>query len=136
MVLLPFFDIPSGFQLGKITEECPFQGPVFFDWVDDIVKIFGVWEKFTVSHSRLCCIPYFTLYKLVSLRNSLNRISSLWLRPCPSSVTSSVLFIHGWHPWMKISSIENFDGWQLHPWMKKFHPWMKKFYPWMKRFHP
>ena len=33
MVLLPFFDILSGFQLGKITEECPFQGPVFFDFV-------------------------------------------------------------------------------------------------------
>ena len=30
MVLLPFFDIPSGFQLEKITEEYPFQGPVFF----------------------------------------------------------------------------------------------------------
>ena len=30
MILLPFFDIPSGFRLGKITEECPFQGPVFF----------------------------------------------------------------------------------------------------------
>ena len=25
-----FFDIPFGFRLGKITEECPFQGPVFF----------------------------------------------------------------------------------------------------------
>ena len=34
MVLLPFFDIPSGFQLAKITEECPFQGPVFFGLID------------------------------------------------------------------------------------------------------
>ena len=31
MILVPSFDIPSGFRLGKITEECPFQGPVFFD---------------------------------------------------------------------------------------------------------
>ena len=30
MILVPSFDIPSGFRLGKITEECPFQGPVFF----------------------------------------------------------------------------------------------------------
>ena len=30
MVLVPFFDIPSGFWLEKITLECPFQGPVFF----------------------------------------------------------------------------------------------------------
>ena len=30
MILVPSFDIPSGFKLGKITEECPFQGPVFF----------------------------------------------------------------------------------------------------------
>ena len=31
MILVPSFDIPSSFRLGKITEECPFQGPVFFD---------------------------------------------------------------------------------------------------------
>ena len=30
MILVPFFDIPSGLRLGKVTEECPFQGPVFF----------------------------------------------------------------------------------------------------------
>ena len=31
MILLPNFDIPSGFQLEKILQEFPFQGPVFFD---------------------------------------------------------------------------------------------------------
>ena len=31
MILLPHFDIPSGLQLGKIPQEFPFQGPVFFD---------------------------------------------------------------------------------------------------------
>ena len=30
MILLPHFDILSGFQLGKIPQEFPFQGPVFF----------------------------------------------------------------------------------------------------------
>ena len=30
MILVPSFDILSGFRLEKITEECPFQGPVFF----------------------------------------------------------------------------------------------------------
>ena len=39
MVLLPFFDTPSGFQLGKITEECPFQGPVFFGLVHSVAQI-------------------------------------------------------------------------------------------------
>ena len=43
MVLLPFFDIPSGFQLGKITEECPFQGPVFFDLV--YKEVYLTWMK-------------------------------------------------------------------------------------------
>ena len=38
MVLLPFFDIPSGFQLGKITEECPFQGPVFFGFSNGFIE--------------------------------------------------------------------------------------------------
>ena len=33
MILLPNFDIPSGFQLGKIPQEFPFQGPVFFGLV-------------------------------------------------------------------------------------------------------
>ena len=36
MILVPSFDIPSGFRLGKITEECPFQGPVFFDLLHEI----------------------------------------------------------------------------------------------------
>ena len=31
MILLPHFDIPYGFRLGKIPQEFPFQGPVFFD---------------------------------------------------------------------------------------------------------
>ena len=31
ILLLPFFQIPSGFQFEKISKECPFQGPVFFD---------------------------------------------------------------------------------------------------------
>ena len=31
MVLSPFFDIPSDFQPGKILQECPFLGQVFFD---------------------------------------------------------------------------------------------------------
>ena len=30
MMLLPHFDIPCGFQLGKIPQEFPFQGQVFF----------------------------------------------------------------------------------------------------------
>ena len=33
MVLVPSFDIPSDFRLGKITEECQFQGLVFFAYV-------------------------------------------------------------------------------------------------------
>ena len=40
MALLPIFDTPSGFQLGKTTEECPFQGPVFFDQPHVINNIF------------------------------------------------------------------------------------------------
>ena len=31
MILLPHFDIPYGFGLGKIPCNLPFQGPVFFD---------------------------------------------------------------------------------------------------------
>ena len=34
MILVSSFDIPSGFRLEKITEECPFQGPVFFGLVN------------------------------------------------------------------------------------------------------
>ena len=30
MVLLLFFDMTSGFRLGRNPQECPFQGPVFF----------------------------------------------------------------------------------------------------------
>ena len=30
MILLPHFDIPYGFGLGKIPQVFPFQGPVFF----------------------------------------------------------------------------------------------------------
>ena len=30
MILLPHFDNPPGFQLGKIPQEFPFQDPVFF----------------------------------------------------------------------------------------------------------
>ena len=30
MILLPHFDIPYGFRLGKIPYKFPFQGPVFF----------------------------------------------------------------------------------------------------------
>ena len=30
MILLPHFDIPYGFGLGKIPYDLPFQGPVFF----------------------------------------------------------------------------------------------------------
>ena len=30
MILLPHFDIPSAFRLGKTAQEFPFQGPVFF----------------------------------------------------------------------------------------------------------
>ena len=30
MILLPHFDIPYGFGLGKIPSDLPFQGPVFF----------------------------------------------------------------------------------------------------------
>ena len=31
MLLLPHFDILYGFQLGKIPQQFPFQGPVFFE---------------------------------------------------------------------------------------------------------
>jgi len=34
MILLPHFDIPSGFGLGKISQEFLFQGPVFFGLVE------------------------------------------------------------------------------------------------------
>ena len=30
IILLPHFDIPYGFGLGKIPYDLPFQGPVFF----------------------------------------------------------------------------------------------------------
>ena len=39
MILVPSFDIPSGFRLGKITEECPFQGPVFFELIDGLLTL-------------------------------------------------------------------------------------------------
>ena len=39
MILAPSFDIPSGFRLGKITGECPFQGPVFFGWNKRVGRI-------------------------------------------------------------------------------------------------
>ena len=32
IILSSHFDIPSGFQLEKIRQEFPFQGPVFFAW--------------------------------------------------------------------------------------------------------
>ena len=32
MILLPHFDIPYGFGLGKIPCDLPFQGPVFFEY--------------------------------------------------------------------------------------------------------
>ena len=39
MILLPHFDIPYGFGLGKIPYDLPFQGPVFFGlsqyWVEE-----------------------------------------------------------------------------------------------------
>ena len=34
MILLPHFDIPYGFGLGKIPYDLPFQGPVFFGLVN------------------------------------------------------------------------------------------------------
>ena len=40
MILLPHFDIPSGFRLGKIPQKFPFQGPVFFGLFGK-VRLFG-----------------------------------------------------------------------------------------------
>ena len=31
MLLVPFSDVPFGFRLRKIPQECPFQGSVFFE---------------------------------------------------------------------------------------------------------
>ncbi len=47
MMLSSNFDIPSGFQLGKIPQEFPFQGPVFFGLSDSEPRnplIFGKYE--------------------------------------------------------------------------------------------
>ena len=41
MILLPDFDIPYGFGLGKIPCDLPFQGPVFFGLVNNTkIKFF------------------------------------------------------------------------------------------------
>ena len=40
MILLPHFDIPSGFWLGKFPQEFPFYGPVFFESVYKISYIY------------------------------------------------------------------------------------------------
>ena len=36
-----------------------------------------------------------------------------------------VFFIHGWHPWIKGSSIIFFHGWHFYPWIKSCHLWME-----------
>ena len=60
MILVPSFDIPSGFRLGKITEECPFQGPVFFgvsnsllDIHPDILSGIGMATKYSLGTSNI-----------------------------------------------------------------------------------
>ena len=56
MILVPSFDIPSGFRLGKITEECPFQGPVFFVLINPIPTtmsslIYRIFKKYDLPKS-------------------------------------------------------------------------------------
>merc|ERR1719166_272314 len=54
MILLPHLDIPSGFRLGKIPQEFPFQGPVCsLSWTTSC----ATWE--TRSPRRTCrrCSP-------------------------------------------------------------------------------
>ena len=52
------------------------------------------------------------------------------LRPCPSSV----VFIHGCHPWMASTDDTSIHGWHfsIHGW----HPWMAFLHPWMTLLHP
>ena len=70
MVLLPFFDIPSGFQLGKITEECPFQGPVFFELLLTTVNFL-----LNTANSLACRHGFFKI--LFSHYNNFSRLREL-----------------------------------------------------------
>ena len=59
--------------------------------------------------------------------------TSLWLRPCGSSI----VFIGTFYPWMtstdkQRSSIIFFHRWHFYPWMKWFYPWIKSCHPWME----
>ena len=59
------------------------------------------------------------------------------LRPCPSSV----VFIHGCHPWIASIDDTSIHGWHFsihgwHPWMAFLHPWMTLLHPWMTFLHP
>ena len=55
MLLLRHFDIPSGFQLGKLPHEFPFQGPVFFALIYKAMRemLFKLTRKFPLCRDIL-----------------------------------------------------------------------------------
>ena len=53
MILLPHFDIPYSFRLGKIPYEFPFQGPVFFVQLNNIFKVLHKSKEMAIAYTRV-----------------------------------------------------------------------------------
>ena len=81
--------------------------------------------------------PFPSHFNLLTWMKHDQHLSFLWLRPCPSSV----VFIHGCHPWIASIDDTSIHGWHFsihgwHPWMAFLHPWMTLLHPWMTFLHP